>query len=681
MERYELATERLKEICRNAAVEELYREFFLKEAEFLLKIRTLFEQIRSGEILSWTQSELMEMNRELYREIFPENYGSCYGDPEYAVSKAGEAYGKAFCFLYAELRASIPAAFEQNLEELTILAELFISIYNLFEDEPSEKALRERIYWFESDYCEILAEKRVRQNIDPSMNFAVNIVEHADLSDLSYLYYFGEYISENERKTAEFLQGLSVEEIERIAEVYTEGYRVGFVKAGKDLSKKKTVDIRYTLGFERVIRAAIERFRKMGLEPILYRPAYFSMNRRSAARIGYVSTEANPQYTYDHRMDQAYYMDKRFLNRRLEVMKSAYEHNRALANGYAGPAVLETFGEVPFSPKASEHALRFNEKQQKQNIWFTQESTKLVNEFIIREERSFTIIAFPIPQIGENFPEVFREVVKINTLDAAWYELVQGKLIDALDEGEVIHIRGRGENHTDLTIALWDRKDPAKETLFENCVADVNIPVGEVFTSPRLTGTNGILEATEVYLNGLQFKDLHVELKDGMVSDYTCGNFEQEADNRKYFLENVLFHHPTLPIGEFAIGTNTTAYRAAKRLHIEDRFPILIAEKCGPHFALGDTCYSWEEENAVYNPDGKEIIARDNEVSRLRTSSVSDAYFGCHTDITIPWDELDTITVVKKDGTQIPVIAGGRFVLPGAEALNIPLDEPYDPSF
>ena len=40
--------------------------------------------------------------------------------------------------------------------------------------------------------------------------------------------------------------------------------------------------------------------------------------------------------------------------------------------------------------------------------------------------------------------------------------------------------------------------------------------------------------------------------------------------------------------------------------------PILIAEKMGPHFAVGDTCYSWQEDTPVYNPDGKEIIARDN---------------------------------------------------------------------
>ena len=72
--------------------------------------------------------------------------------------------------------------------------------------------------------------------------------------------------------------------------------------------------------------------------------------------------------------------------------------------------------------------------------------------------------------------------------------------------------------------------------------------------------------------------------------------------------DGVLYHHDTLPIGEFAIGTNTTAYMVARRYEINDKLPVLIAEKTGPHFAVGDTCYSYEEDRMTYNPDGKAII-------------------------------------------------------------------------
>ena len=89
---------------------------------------------------------------------------------------------------------------------------------------------------------------------------------------------------------------------------------------------------------------------------------------------------------------------------------------------------------------------------------------------------------------------------------------------------------------------------------------------------------------------------------------------------------------------------NTTAYVAAKKYDMEDKMPILIAEKMGPHFAVGDTCYSWSEDVPVYNPNGKEIVARDNSVSIRRKEDVSKAYFQCHTDITIPYEELKSIT-------------------------------------
>ena len=133
--------------------------------------------------------------------------------------------------------------------------------------------------------------------------------------------------------------------------------------------------------------------------------------------------------------------------------------------------------------------------------------------------------------------------------------------------------------------------------------------------------------------------------------------------------------HDTLPLGEFAIGTNTTAYVVAKRLGVEAKLPVLIGEKTGPHFAVGDTCYSHAEDVKVYNPDGKEIVARSNAVADLRDTKPLEAYYNCHTDITIPYDELGELNAVRKDGTKIAVIKDGRFVLPGCEELNKAFEE------
>ena len=420
------------------------------------------------------------------------------------------------------------------------------------------------------------------------------------------------------------------------------------------------------------MRASVSNFAKMGLSPTIFRAAVHAAVK-GANRVGYCSTAANKQYEYDHREDEAIFLDKAFMGRKLEVMRVTYENHKAQASLFAGPAVMEVFGEVPFVPEKKEASLKLTEKQQKLSVELAAESGTLVNEYIKGEERSFTIIAYPVPEIGSDFSAIFDETVKINTLDYKKYQKMQQAIIDVLDTGECVEIKGKGKNKTDLTVFLHEITDSFKQTKFENCVADVNIPVGEVFTSPRLKGTTGRLFVSEVYLNELRFENLELDFTDGFVTDYICTNFDSDDDNRKYIKDHVLFHHDTLPMGEFAIGTNTTAYAMAKKYDIFSRLPILIAEKTGPHFAVGDTCYSHAEDVKVYNPDGKEIIARDNEVSLKRREQPKEAYFNCHTDVTLPYDELGEITVVTKDGKRFPILADGRFILKECAELNEPL--------
>ncbi|HOE92004.1 MAG TPA: leucyl aminopeptidase, partial [Candidatus Cloacimonadota bacterium] len=166
------------------------------------------------------------------------------------------------------------------------------------------------------------------------------------------------------------------------------------------------------------------------------------------------------------------------------------------------------------------------------------------------------------------------------------------------------------------------------------------------------------------------YKELTLDFVDGCISQYNCANFETEDENKKYIEENLIFPHKSLPIGEFAIGTNTLAYVMAKKYDILSLLPILIIEKMGPHLAIGDTCYSWEEDIPAYNPDGKEIISRDNERSILRKEDPSKAYTQVHVDITLPYDEIALIEAVTEDGQHIEIIKDSRFVLPGTEVLN-----------
>lgn len=676
-ERYNLAIDRMKAIIEEKTVAEPYREYFQHVARFILKLDELKQNVESGKQKEMSEEELQEEMKDLYADELEANYEKSYANPAYAVSVLGEELGSFLSAVYTEIRGSISYVQEQRMEYVVIGAELFIEIYNKFEEEkqPQPESLKEIFYWYASDYCDVFAADRIKDQIDPESGcFIVNMIMNEDLSDLRYLYRMGEYVGENERGTAAYLNSLPQEKIDKMADTFSEGYRIGFVNTGKDLSKKSVVNIYYAMGFERIVKKAIENFEKMGLKPTIFRTSHSVITRGRNSQIGFFNISGNRQYVYDHRDDIGLVMDKQYVERKLEVMRTTYEQNKEIAAGYAGPAVIDIFGEKTFVPQAKPEAVKLSEKQEELLVAMNGRAGRLTNEYLPGDERSFTIISWPVPEIGEQYHEIFDETIKINTLDYKLYQKVQQTMIDALDKGEYVKVTGSGENQTDLKVMLHPLADPAKETIFENCVADVNIPVGEVFTSPVLEGTEGTLFVSKVFLHGLPYYNLKISFKEGKITEYTCTNFDSEEENKKYIFDNILHNHQTLPIGEFAIGTNTTAYAVAKKYDIADKYTILIAEKTGPHFAVGDTCYSWAEDVKVYNPDGKEIIARDNSISILRKEDPSKAYFQCHTDITIPYDELGSIVVVAKDGTETEIIRDGRFVLPGTEILNEPLN-------
>ncbi len=684
-ERYALSCGRVGEIAALQDVALDYKDYFKKTADFILMVIDACDNKAKKKSLE----ELRAQNRALYEDICGTNYERSYANPAFACEKFGLEMGRLLSFLYTEMRAMIPCAFETDYEGMVIRMELFVEIYNAFaylESEtelltlpeetavPSVDDIRDTMYWFVSDYSENAYREKMGRLVDPDFDFAVRIVMDSDLNDLSYLYQYGEYVSPEIEEMARYLNSLPEDRIQLMADTYTEGYRLGFVKAHIDLSTKQTVDLHYMLGFERVVRAAVKNFEKMGLNPTIYRCLNTIFNKSVVRKRGYFGADASKQFLYDHKDDNALFLDKKLMNRKLEVLRLACEQVKEKACVYAGPAVIEVFGECPFAPAPKNEVCKLSPEQQKMSAELQGASQDILSSYINYEERSFTIIAFPVPNIGTHFTEIFDETIRLNTLDYKTYERIQATIINTLDKASYVEIKGMKGNKTDLRVALYPLENPDKESIFENCVADVNIPVGEVFTSPVLEGTNGKLHVSRVFLNELEYHDLEIDFQDGMTAAYTCRKFEDEEKNKAYIKENLLHNHDALPMGEFAIGTNTTAYMTAKKYDIANLFPILIAEKTGPHFAVGDTCYYRSEEVRVYNEDGKEIVAKDNAISVLRKTDPSKAYFACHTDITIPYDELGSITAYDKAGTAYTIIENGRFVLEGTQELNAPFE-------
>ncbi|MBP1753740.1 MAG: hypothetical protein H6Q59_138 [Firmicutes bacterium] len=492
-ERYDLAIERITLMENEESVREPYRTYFHKMSAFVRMVKNVASMAMENRLSMLSLTEMQGLNHALYEDIIGDNYCFSYANPSYACEKFGEKFGKLLSFLTTELRSIILYAYEGRLYEITVFLELLIEIYNYFEeeDEYTYKDVKRAVYDFMSDYCEVLVENRVRDLVDPELSFATDIIMESDLTDLRYLYQYGEFITVNELKTAEFLNSLPQSQIQEMADTYTEGYRRGFINNRLDMSKKAYVNIRYQLGYERMVRCAINNFRKMGLEPTIYRAAYNAVNKLQHLKIGYHATSPNKQYDYDHRFDIGLFFDKAFKERKLESLRQAFEQYKEKANLYAGPAVIEVFGEELFAPEDKKEAVKLDKRQQKLYVEFNNDESLLRNEFLKLNEISFTIISYPVPEIGADFNAIFAETVKVNTLDSGNYQIIQQKIIDALDKGDYVHILGAGKNRTDIKVKLYELKDNTKESIFENCVADVNIPVGEVFTSPVLRGTNG----------------------------------------------------------------------------------------------------------------------------------------------------------------------------------------------
>lgn len=676
-ERLELAVGRIRELkeeLREKANPGKYQPYFVSLTAFLNNALDLYEQIKDPAFFDRDIRELAGIQEIIFGELKEEKYPHSFANPTYCAERFGTETGRLLAFLYWEEMQILPYVYEGKTAEILIRLELFLEVYGAvyvnLPEETDSKTIHEILYWYVSDYSEDSAYARVKEQFLPEEDFALKIIMENDLCKPNYLYRYGEYISENERKTAEFLASLPEETINLMADTYTEGFRKGFVAAGKDLSIKNTVNIRYTIGFERVIKKSIVYFEEMGLKPVIYRASGDIFRKRGVIKIGYTAGSVNRQAEYDHREDLALFLDGHLITRKLECAKAAYEEYKKEIRDFAGPASMETFGEADFVPKDYDANPAFTEEQRKAYVEYQAKAGDLINSYIHMEERSFTIIAFPTPEIGADFERIFNETIRINTLDYETYQRIQTTLIDTLNLADEVHVKGKDGNETELVVKLCKLNNPEKEAKFENCVADVNIPVGEVFTSPVLEGTEGILHVKKVYINGLKYENLRLEIKDGITKGGSTTNLPENAVE-----ENIMYHHAFLPIGEFAIGTNTTAYNVAKKYNLFEKLPILIAEKTGPHFAFGDTCYSNEEEVHYVNPDGKEMVAKENTYSMKRRENPEEAYFHCHTDITIPYEEIGIIEAILPGGERVALLRDGRFVLPGTEELNIPLDE------
>ncbi|MCR5161715.1 MAG: hypothetical protein K6C06_08090 [Lachnospiraceae bacterium] len=363
-ERYALAADRIRQIRERPAVSAPFDMWFRDAAAHILKILEIRELLAGGGWEALDEGQMRRINREMYAPILQETYDSSWGNPEYSVRMLGEECGRILCFLFAELTGLAAYVFEERTEAVTVHMEVFIEIYNRFEESrvPAYREIRQILYWFESDYCDLFAAGRVRQEIDPQEDIAKQIVMETDLADLRYLYRYGEYISDREISLASRIRSMKQEDIDGLSSDFAQA-RCRELFDGEKLLKGRTVSLWYRIGSERLVRAVAAQLEEMGLETVFFRHAVCVVNRRGTAIEGYAGTDPYSRFRYDHREDAALYLDKKFADRRLGVIKSTYECHRELAEKYAGAVLIETETDAPFSPEECPAAYRFSNRQ------------------------------------------------------------------------------------------------------------------------------------------------------------------------------------------------------------------------------------------------------------------------------------------------------------------------------
>ncbi|MEN6444418.1 MAG: aminopeptidase [Candidatus Cloacimonas sp.] len=654
----------LQELKATAIPAEMpYGKFFQDVKDLFLLSEELGNYIDDTDHLAtipWEQ--VTKLHNKYYAPLA--NYESCLGNPDYAVALYEAKMGKFSSALYFQFVNMFFSYASKNYLQLEENLRLFFTLF--------QNALKGNLAYEDwvNDYRNIMLEnhkiklyRQFYQGYYPEANICYDLILNSDLNDLRYLYRYGMFISEVNIKMAQFINAYPEKELNDIARYIVQCWIDGFTRSQKDYRLKKTASIIVPCGMEKLGRLVHNELQKIGIQGL------FSVPYKKSG---------NKQFTYDHRFDNALILDKNYTEMVLDVYAEVVEDLQELIQNDAGPVYIDLFGETPFSPVAKNTALALSDEQQELSRELMSKSAQIYHQYYRRDQASFCIIAFPSPEIGEHFPEIFADTLKINLLDSMHYANIQQNIIDVLDKADFVNVKGKTGNDTDINVKLHPLQNPEKETNFENCVADVNIPVGEVFTSPLLAGTNGTLHIEDIYLNSLRYYNLKIKFEDGWVKDYSCTNFADPEEGKKYIYENLLLPHKSLPIGEFAIGTNTLAYQMAKKYNILPLLPILIIEKMGPHFAIGDTCFSHEEDRPHPSfVNGKEMIAVDNEKSITRKENPLNAYTQKHLDITLPYEMLASITAVTKNGEKMEIIRDSRFVVPGTEELNIPLEEGF----
>jgi hypothetical protein len=382
---------------------EKYFSFIKQAIRFILDLSSLEQELDDQYFETKTFEELQAINFSLYEELLNDNYKTSYANPAYCVKIFDKEFGQLIHFLYSRIRRYIEFAFTHRLYRMEEWNKIFLEFSNaLLDDELDYVKLTQIVtnYYLEDtsrDYY-----YRYKMQNDPDFLFYLDPVMNDDLRDLRYLFKTGLYISDNEIQMAEFMNSYPDEKITLLAKTISEAYQRGFVRDGKDLSKKTTVSLYYRVGMEKLYRALIKEFQKINLKPTVTRVD---------------SKRPNRQYDYDTKFNNALYVSDAWAEKVVPSMEKGIGQSKKLLEQMSGVVAIINFGEERYAPVNKPENLKLTQEQTKIYQQVVTKSSMIYQKYQNRSETSFCIVAFPSPDIGKNFEQIFEKTIEINTID------------------------------------------------------------------------------------------------------------------------------------------------------------------------------------------------------------------------------------------------------------------------
>ena len=252
IERYELARQRIREISEDSDIAfKEFSDFFMQTSGQITYVLDLMDEMKQKDYFRKSVSDLLEDNRLLFSQVLPAYYEESFTNPDYAEEKLG-IYGKLLCFVAAELVYLPHLIIDGNVYNVLVLLELFLELLQhvLDEEKPTIRSVEEAVFYYAFDYVGEFTHDRMEETLIPSENAAYKLIMNSDLYIPKYLFGYGEYITRNEITLSQYLTSFSDAEIDRMAEVFTQGFRTGFEVNCVDFTGKKSVNIRYHVGEE-----------------------------------------------------------------------------------------------------------------------------------------------------------------------------------------------------------------------------------------------------------------------------------------------------------------------------------------------------------------------------------------------------------------------------------------------